>query len=140
MSANFMEEPTNKLTYKLLKQTYKPQFVNINVEFGDSEVFLVDGDALLLHLLNLNKNVSCSSLHLIFLMEVFLYQFIKRSGQFSLIFFSDNEGNWSSTKGQLISKGLFGVIQKNNPEIYLRISALASKKSSNQKSSVGESK
>ena len=54
MSANFMGEPT----YKLLKQTYKPQFVNINVEFGDSEVFLVDGDALLLHLLNLNKDVS----------------------------------------------------------------------------------
>ena len=97
MSANFMGEPTDKLTYKLLKQTYKPQFVNINVEFGDSEVFLVDGDALLLHLLNLNKNVSCSSLHLIFLMEVFLHQFIKRSGKFSLIFFSDNEGNWSST-------------------------------------------
>ena len=38
-------------------------------------------------------------------------------------------------KGQLISKGLFGVIvcdQKIN-EIYLRISALASKISSNQK-------
>ena len=111
MSANFMEEFTDKLSYKLLKQTYKPQFVNINVEFGDSEVFLVDGDALLLHLLNLNKNVSCSSLHLIFLMEVFLYQFIKRSGQFSLIFFSDNEGKWSSTKGQLISRGLFGVFK-----------------------------
>ena len=38
-------------------------------------------------------------------------------------------------KGQLISKGLFGVIrfdQKNN-KISLRISALAFKKSSNQK-------
>ena len=128
MSANFMGEPTDKLTYKLLKQTYKPQFVNINVEFGDSEVFLVDGDALLLHLLNLNKNVSCSSLHLIFLMEVFLYQFIKRSGQFSLIFFSGNEGNWSSTKGQLISKRLFGVFKSTKkPTIFIRISSLVSK-------------
>ena len=37
-----------------------------------------------------------------------------------------------AAKGQLISKGLFGVDQKTNENL-LRISALASKKSSNQK-------
>ena len=37
-------------------------------------------------------------------------------------------------KGQLISKGLFGAkLDQNNNEIFLRISALASKRSSNQK-------
>ena len=40
-----------------------------------------------------------------------------------------------STKGQLISKCLFGVIvwTKKNNELFSRISALASKKRSNQK-------
>ena len=39
-----------------------------------------------------------------------------------------------NTKGQLISKGLFGVIVSTKiPTIFSRISALASKKSSNQK-------
>ena len=47
-----------------------------------------------------------------------------------------------SAKGQIISKGLFGVIvsSKKNNKIFLRISALASKKRSNQKSSVREPK
>ena len=38
-------------------------------------------------------------------------------------------------KGQLISKGLFGIIvcDHKTKEIFLRISTLASKKSSNQK-------
>ena len=41
---------------------------------------------------------------------------------------------YKSPKGQLISKGLFGVIvSTKKPTIFLRISALASKKSSNQK-------
>ena len=45
-------------------------------------------------------------------------------------------------KGQLISKCSFGVFKstKKSNEIFVRISALASKKRSNQKSSVTESK
>ena len=45
-------------------------------------------------------------------------------------------------KGQLISKCLFGAIvwTKKNNDFFSRISALASKKRSNQKSSVRESK
>ena len=88
---------------KLTKKIYRPQFINLNVQFGDSEVFLVDGDALLLHCLNLNENVLLSSLHLIFLMEVFLYQFLKRSGRLSLIFFSDNQRKWTSYRGKYFS-------------------------------------
>ena len=42
---------------------------------------------------------------------------------------------WSAAKGQLISKCPFGVFEssKNHNEIFSRISALASKKRSNQK-------
>ena len=47
-----------------------------------------------------------------------------------------------SAKGQLILKCPYGVFKssKKNKEIFSRISALASKKRSNQKSSVRESK
>ena len=46
-----------------------------------------------------------------------------------------------ATKGQLISKGLFKVfISPKNEQKYFCISALASKKSSNQKSNIRESK
>ena len=46
------------------------------------------------------------------------------------------------TKGQLISNCPFGAFKspKKNNEIFVRISALASKKRSNQKSSLRESK
>ena len=47
----------------------------------------------------------------------------------------DFTGHKGFTKGQLISKGLFDVIvsTKKTNKIYLRISALASKKRSDQK-------
>ena len=50
---------------------------------------------------------------------------------------NDENSKWKlvKTKGQVISKCLLGVIisTKKTNEIFLRISALASKKSSNQK-------
>ena len=52
--------------------------------------------------------------------------------------FSPNFVPETQTKGQLISKGLFGVIvwTKTSTKFILRISALASKKRSNQKNEI----
>lgn len=81
----------------LFKELYNPEYGNICIEFGDSEEFLVDGDDLLLHLLEevLNESV-LSSLHAIFRIETFLNQFLQRCGNFSLVFFGSKLGKYSS--------------------------------------------
>ncbi|XP_023336738.1 probable ATP-dependent RNA helicase DDX60 [Eurytemora carolleeae] len=70
-----------------------PNYMDICWEFADSEIFLVDAQALIQLLHEENKETiqdfGVNSLHLVYLIERFLHAFKDRGGDFTLVFFSD---------------------------------------------------
>ena len=68
-------------------------------EFADAEMFLIDGDSLLMELA-LDKNLdwiySGQFLHLVYLFERYLHLFVRKDGVFQIVFFKDFEEVWKS--------------------------------------------
>ncbi len=68
-------------------------------EFADAEMFLIDGDSLLMELA-LDKNLdwiySGQLLHLVYLFERYLDLFVRKDGVFQIVFFKDFDEVWKS--------------------------------------------
>ncbi len=68
-------------------------------EFADAEMFLIDGDSLLMELA-LDKNLdwiySGQLLHFVYLFERYLHLFVRKNGVFQIVFFKDFDEVWKS--------------------------------------------
>jgi len=98
---------------------FKPQYIDLCIEFADSEEFLIDGDALLLHTVGkeaAKKEGNLSSLHIIFLLEKALSHFQERGGEFALVFFNSNKSLWTS-KTLLLLRSVVILHFRNNTKI-----------------------
>ena len=77
----------------------QPEMLNLMNEFADAEMFLIDGDSLLMEL-TLDKNLdwiySGQFLHLVYLFERYLHLFVRKDGVFQIVFFKDFEEVWKS--------------------------------------------
>ena len=73
--------------------------LNLMNEFADAEMFLIDGDSLLMELA-LDKNLdwiySGQLLHLVYLFERYLDLFVRKDGVFQIVFFKDLDEVWKS--------------------------------------------
>ena len=71
--------------------------LNLMNEFADAEMFLIDGDSLLMELA-LDKNLdwiySGQLLHLVYLFERYLDLFVRKDGVFQIVFFKDFDEVW----------------------------------------------
>ena len=68
-------------------------------EFADAEMFLIDGDSLLMELAldkNLDWTYSGQLLHLVYLFERYLHLFVRKDGVFQIVFFRDFDEVWKS--------------------------------------------
>ena len=71
--------------------------LNLMNEFADAEMFLIDGDSLLMELSleqNLDWTYSGQMLHLVYLIERYLHLFDRKSGVFQIVFFKAFENIW----------------------------------------------
>ena len=77
----------------------QPKMLNLMNEFADAEMFLIDGDSLLMELA-LDKNLdwiySGQLLHLVYLFERYLDLFVRKDGVFQIVFFKDFDEVWKS--------------------------------------------
>ena len=73
--------------------------LNLMNEFADAEMFLIDGDSLLMELA-LDKNLdwiySGQLLHFVYLFERYLHLFVRKNGVFQIVFFKDFDEVWKS--------------------------------------------
>ncbi|XP_046851941.1 probable ATP-dependent RNA helicase DDX60 isoform X1 [Xenia sp. Carnegie-2017] len=77
----------------------RPQFLNLMNEFADAEMFLIDGDSLLMEqALDKNLDWTCSGqlLHLVYLFERYLHLFVRKGGVFEIVFFQDLGKMWKT--------------------------------------------
>ncbi|XP_019643772.1 PREDICTED: probable ATP-dependent RNA helicase DDX60 isoform X1 [Branchiostoma belcheri] len=85
----------------------KSQWVSLLHDFVDSELFIIDGDSLLLELLsevNLDWSHGGQYLHLIFLVERFLHTFHQLGGIFHIVFFRDMQVLWTSCPSMMLAR------------------------------------
>ncbi len=77
----------------------QPKMLNLMNEFADAEMFLIDGDSLLMEFA-LDKNLdwiySGQLLHLVYLFERYLDLFVRKDGVFQIVFFKDFDEVWKS--------------------------------------------
>jgi len=110
------ETKLSKRIGHMFYKIFKPHYIDLCIEFADSEEFLIDGDALLLHTLGKDpatREGSLSSLHLIYLLEKSLSHFQKRGGNFVLCFFNANKSLWTSKILQLLREVVIVHFSKN---------------------------
>ena len=77
----------------------QPQMLNLMNEFADAEMFLIDGDSLLMELAldeNLDWTYSGQLLHLVYLFERYLHLFVRKDGVFEIVFFKNFDKVWKS--------------------------------------------
>ncbi|XP_028405481.1 probable ATP-dependent RNA helicase DDX60 isoform X2 [Dendronephthya gigantea] len=77
----------------------QPKMLNLMNEFADAEMFLIDGDSLLMELAlekDLDWTYSGQILHLVYLFERYLHFFVRKDGIFQIIFFKNLESVWKS--------------------------------------------
>ncbi|KAI8484114.1 putative ATP-dependent RNA helicase ddx60, partial [Branchiostoma belcheri] len=83
------------------------RWVSLLHDFVDSELFIIDGDSLLLELLsevNLDWSHGGQYLHLIFLVERFLHTFHQLGGIFHIVFFRDMQVLWTSCPSMMLAR------------------------------------
>ena len=83
--------------------------LNLGNEFSDSEIFLVDGDSLLVSALNddnLNWSFGGEMLHLIYLVERKLNKFVRKQGKFSVVFFQQSSILWQGNASYLLARSV----------------------------------
>ncbi|CAH3109022.1 unnamed protein product, partial [Pocillopora meandrina] len=97
----------------------RPQYLNILTDFVDAEIFLIDGDSLLLELLcqnSLDWQHGGQFLHLTYLLERFLQYFKDKGGVFHVVFFEEMEIIWRSRPSMLLARqALILHLQHNTP-------------------------
>eukprot|EP01122_Echinamoeba_exundans_P005175 TRINITY_DN15344_c0_g1_i1.p1 TRINITY_DN15344_c0_g1~~TRINITY_DN15344_c0_g1_i1.p1 ORF type:complete len:1714 (-),score=344.76 TRINITY_DN15344_c0_g1_i1:9-5150(-) len=94
--------------YKLQTKEYAilhPQWMDLVSEVGAAELFLIDGDSLLLDLLhsedaNIDWSYGGQFLHLTFMVERYLSWFKQRGGNFRVVFFDCNRALWIKPNAQ----------------------------------------
>ena len=77
----------------------QPRMLNLMNEFADAEMFLIDGDSLLMELAldeNLDWTYSGQLLHLVYLFERYLHLFVRKDGVFEIVFFKNFDKVWKS--------------------------------------------
>ena len=77
----------------------QPKMLNLMNEFADAEMFLIDGDSLVMELAldkNLDWTYSGQLLHLVYLFERYLHLFVRKDGVFQIVFFRDFDEVWKS--------------------------------------------
>ena len=77
----------------------RPQMLNLMNEFADAEMFLIDGDSLLMELAldeSLDWTYSGQLLHLVYLFERYLHLFVRKDGVFEIVFFKNFNEVWKS--------------------------------------------
>ncbi|XP_027035542.1 probable ATP-dependent RNA helicase DDX60 [Pocillopora damicornis] len=99
----------------------RPQYLNILTDFVDAEIFLIDGDSLLLELLcqsSLDWQHGGQFLHLTYLLERFLQYFKDKGGVFHVVFFKEVEIIWKSRPSMLLARQVLILhLQHNTPFI-----------------------
>ncbi|XP_035676190.1 probable ATP-dependent RNA helicase DDX60 [Branchiostoma floridae] len=97
----------------------KPQWVSLLHDFVDSELFIIDGDSLLLELLsevNLDWVSGGQYLHFIFLLERFLHTFQQLGGIFHIVFFGDMRVLWAGCPSMSLAREVMILhLQQNTP-------------------------
>ena len=113
------ETKLSKKIGHMFYKCFKPHYIDLCIEFADSEEFLIDGDALLLHTIGKeteSREGSLSSLHIISLLEKSLSHFEERGGVFALTFFNANKSLWTS-KTLLLLREVVILHFRNNTKI-----------------------
>ncbi|CAH3109016.1 unnamed protein product [Pocillopora meandrina] len=88
-------------------QRVNTKFVNILTDFADAEIFLIDGDSLLLEIVgekSLDWNNGGQFLHLTYLTERFLQKFTEKGGVFHIVFLKEMEIMWRSNPFLLLAR------------------------------------
>ncbi|XP_078360874.1 putative ATP-dependent RNA helicase DDX60 isoform X2 [Oculina patagonica] len=88
-------------------QMVTPLEINILTDFVDAEIFLIDGDSLLLELLgeeSLDWSHGGQFLHLTYLLERFLQYFTDKGGVFHIVFFKEMEIIWKTEPSMLLAR------------------------------------
>lgn len=99
------------------RKDVRPTYINILTDFVDAEIFLIDGDSLLLELLGeqtLDWSNGGQFLHLTYLLERFLQHFTNKGGVFHIVFFKDMEIIWSSQPSMLLARQALMLHLQNN--------------------------
>lgn len=76
----------------------RPSYTDLTRDFGATELFLLDGEALLLETISnphLDWNHGGAWLHFFFLAERYLSLFTERGGNFQIIFFDNQKSLWN---------------------------------------------
>ncbi|KAM7443056.1 putative ATP-dependent RNA helicase ddx60 [Porites harrisoni] len=101
----------SKFVYSINERFYghrvAPLRVNIMTDFVDAEIFLIDGDSLLLDLFGerrLDWSNGGQFLHLTYLVERFLQYFTDKGGVFHIVFFKDMEIIWRGQPSMLLAR------------------------------------
>ncbi|XP_022803066.1 probable ATP-dependent RNA helicase DDX60 [Stylophora pistillata] len=99
--------------------------INILTDFADAEIFLIDGDSLLLEVLS-EKSLDWSSggqfLHLIYLAERFLQNFTEKGGVFHIIFLKEMEIIWRSNSTMLLAREALILHLQHNTDFTVKTS------------------
>ncbi|XP_066285601.1 probable ATP-dependent RNA helicase DDX60 [Branchiostoma lanceolatum] len=97
----------------------KPEWVSLLHDFVDSELFIIDGDSLLLELLsevNLDWSSGGQYLHFIFLLERFLHTFHQLGGIFHIVFLRDMHVLWTGCPSMMLAREVMILhLQQNTP-------------------------
>jgi len=110
------ETRVSKRINYIFNHIFKPSYLDLCIEFADSEEFLIDGDALLLHIVGKDPETrewNLSSLHIIYLLEKSLSHFQKRGGEFILVFFNANKTLWTSHSLELLREIVIAHFRSN---------------------------
>ncbi|XP_078360877.1 putative ATP-dependent RNA helicase DDX60 [Oculina patagonica] len=92
---------------KFYRQKVTPLHINILTDFVDAEIFMIDGDSLLLELLgeeSLDWRHGGQFLYLTYLLERFLQYFTDKGGVFHIVFFKEMEIIWKTQPSMLLAR------------------------------------
>ncbi|CAH3109024.1 unnamed protein product [Pocillopora meandrina] len=101
------------------------RFVNILTDFADAEIFLIDGDSLLLEIIgekSLDWNNGGQFLHLTYLTERFLQKFTEKGGVFHIVFFKEMEIIWRSNPSLLLAREALILHLQRNTDLIVKTS------------------
>ncbi|XP_070552614.1 probable ATP-dependent RNA helicase DDX60 isoform X2 [Ptychodera flava] len=99
---------------------FTPKLVNLINDFVESQLFVIDGDSLVLEILSspgLDFKHGGQYLHFIYLVEQFLQYFKERDGLFHIVFFKCMESVWLKTPAMLLARQMVILHLQENTEV-----------------------
>ncbi|XP_070552422.1 probable ATP-dependent RNA helicase DDX60 [Ptychodera flava] len=99
---------------------FTPKLVNLINDFVESQLFVIDGDSLVLEILSspgLDFKHGGQYLHFIYLVEQFLQYFKERDGLFHIVFFKCMESVWLKTPSMLLARQMVILHLQKNTEV-----------------------